>query len=172
MVLVHITNSECYLSKLYTSSACIQLVIETYKTLLRTTSQPTPVSTTNYIIPANVFTLLANLRSEYLSNVKCRELYLQQIEMNNKSTSMMTQLIAKTDIQLQFINFINTEFKDILTEDMLASAQTVDREQKLRDYLKSKPKSSIKKCDILEEFPDMLELKTMKLNEIITKYKL
>ena len=98
-------------------------------------------------------------------------MYQRQIEMNNESSKLMSQLILKSDIQLEFINFINNEFKDILTDESVKSQESEDKERKLRTYLMSKPVRSIKKNAILEEFPDIPDLKLMTLSAIIEKYR-
>jgi len=166
-----IGKNECYLSDNYVTKECLKLIIETYKTLITSTDENKKSEKNNFDVPANVFHLLAELRREYLNNKKARDVYLQQIEMNNKSTNMMTELVAKTNIQQEFINFINNEFKEILTDEMISATLEEDKEKKLREYLKTKPKSMIKKGVLLEEFPDIPDLKTMTLSAIIEKYK-
>ena len=82
----------------------------------------------------------------------------------------MHELLAKTNVQISFVNYINNEFGDLLeTQDAQENLRNID-EDKLCEYIKSTPRSKFTKKHILDTFPSITRLKTMKLADIITAY--
>ena len=120
--------------------------------------------TQNYEIPANVYTLMARLKAEYSSLNSNREYYLQQLEFNRKSSGMMNELLARVDVQLQFINFINNEFKELEPITIHIDSE----EERLREYLKENRKA--RKKELLTQFPTLTCIRNMRLSEIKERF--
>ena len=164
----NIQSDRCYLSSSYCTEENIKLIVEVYDRLLKPLPKAEKVE---YIIPENIKQLLMQLKSEYKTIDSQKDMYLQQIKFNNESNEMMHSLLSKVELQKHFINFINKEFLDVLDVEDVAEVVKEDEETRLREYLSSKSASSIRKKDILEEFPNMDKLKTMLLKDIIAEYR-
>ena len=165
---VGIEFDRCYLSEGYVSIECLKLVIGMYTAIFSKVEKPK--EKVNYEIPTSVYKLLSELRSQYVDLTSAQEIYKEQLEMNKKSSSFMMDLLAKTNIQIHFINFINNEFKDVLdNEEAQAELNNMD-EERLREYIKSTPRSKITKKYILETYPSISRLRKMKLQEILDEF--
>lgn len=159
-----ISNDVCYLSQNFLSDECLYMVIDMYRNIVRKLKPKTEKKTIAYQIPENVYTLIARLRSEYSSLNTSREYYMKQIEINRQSSGMMQELLCKTDIQLQFIDFINREFSDVID---VVNVQS-DDETRLREYLQTNKR--VLKKDLISMFPSMTILRNMKLDEIKSRF--
>lgn len=158
-----IDTSLCYLSKEFTSDSCIQLIVKSYLTV-HSSKVESPRQKIQYEIPRNVFTLLSELKFQYSLNNSNIEIYRKQIEINKQSTSSMYELIARTEVQRNLINFINKEFEEIDNPDTSQNKQIAD-EQKLKEYLRNKTRKSIKKSELKELFPFISSLTLVQIWE-------
>lgn len=184
-----INSSLAYISCEYCSDECISLIINAFRAIHETISSNSnnslnsnnsnnslnslnSVSIIKYEVPTSVYKLLGELKFQYSLLSSNVEIYQQQIKANETSSASMFSLIAKTNVQKELIIFIEKEFSDILETDSDASVNTAEvNEQKLRNYLKTIPKSKVKKGDLLKLFPFMTEIKGMTLSDILLKYK-
>ena len=158
----------CFLSENYVNTNCLSLVVSMYSRIFSRIEKPT--ERVNYEVPVAVYKLLSELRNQYTDLVNNKQMYEEQIQMNKKSTAFMHELLAKTNVQISFVNYINNEFGDLLeTQDAQENLRNID-EDKLCEYIKSTPRSKITKKHILDTFPSITRLKTMKLADIITAY--
>lgn len=165
---VGIEFDKCYLSEGYVSIECLKLVIGMYTAIFSKVEKPK--EKVNYEIPTSVYKLLSELRSQYVDLTLTQEIYKEQLEMNKKSSSFMMDLLAKTNLQIHFINFINNEFKDVIdNEETQAELNNMD-EERLRKYIRSTPRSKITKKYILENYPSISRLRKMKLQEILDEF--
>lgn len=162
-----INTDVCYISKDYVNKHCLKLIVNMYRNVFTKIKQTPDVERKEYIIPANVYKLLGQLKVEYMSIIESKSLITQQIEINKTSTSSMLLLLSKYNLQLEFINFINKEFLDIKNEVNVEQ----DDYAALCAYLKSTPKKQIKKSELLTKFPSITKLREMKLADIITNYR-
>lgn len=166
---LQIDFDKCYLSEDYVNEECLKLVISMYSTIFSRMERPS--NKVNYEIPSSVFRLLAEIRSQYNSLIASKDMYEEQLKMNKRSSAFMHDLLAKTEVQISFINYINDEFKDVLdSNDAHQELKNID-EDKLREYIRSTPRSKITKKHILETYPSITRLKMMKLGDILMEFK-
>lgn len=164
---------KCYLTKEYVNAECIKLIVNMYSNILSKTDK-SDIPKNKYIIPNEVYRLISELKSQYSILNANKEIYENQIKMNDKSTGFMHELLAKTKIQLSFIEFLNQEFEsDInLTNEVEKNNSKINKleEERLEKYIKSTNKKLIRKNKLLELFPNIDWIKTSTLNQIIDKY--
>lgn len=102
-------------------------------------------------------------------------MYEEQIKLNQKSSGMMNSLLAKINMKLEFIDTINKQFQsdlELMNEiELNNSKMNKLEEEKLEKYILETPKSKISKAYITKNFSHIGYTKTMKLSEIIDKFK-
>lgn len=164
---------KCYLTKEYVNAECIKLIVNMYSNILSKTDK-SDIPKNKYIIPNEVYRLISELKSQYSILNANKEIYENQIKMNDKSTGFMHELLAKTKIQLSFIEFLNQEFESdlSLTNEVEKNNSKINKleEERLENYIKSTNKKQIRKNKLLELFPNIDWIKTSTLNQIIDKY--
>ena len=159
-----IANDRCYLAQEYANDECLKLVIDMYRNIICKTRSYEPVETKKFEIPANVYTLISRLRAEYSTLNSNRDYYTQQLEFNRKSSGLMNELLARVDVQLHFIDFINKEFAELPTVDVPVN----EDEERLKEYLKTNRKPL--KRELLIQFPSLTCIRNMSMKEIKERY--
>ena len=159
-----IANDRCYLAQEYANDECLKLVIDMYRNIICKTRNYEPVETKKFEIPANVYTLISRLRAEYSTLNSNRDYYTQQLEFNRKSSGLMNELLARVDVQLHFIDFINKEFAELPTVDVPIN----EDEERLKEYLKTNRKPL--KRELLIQFPSLTCIRNMSMKEIKERY--
>ena len=166
---ISIDIDKCYLSTAYVNSECLKLVVSMYSRIL--TKIEKPVDKVAYEVPTSVYKLLAELKSQYNDVINNKYMFEEQIKMNKKSNEYMYDLLAKTNLQISFINYLNNEFKDINDDPVTVQQLRNVDEEKLITYIRNTPKSRITKKYLLDNFPSITKLRTMKLSDIILSYQ-
>jgi len=159
-----IANDRCYLAQEYANDECLKLVIDMYRNIICKTRSYELVETKKFEIPANVYTLISRLRAEYSTLNSNRDYYTQQLEFNRKSSGLMNELLARVDVQLHFIDFINKEFAELPTVDVPVN----EDEERLKEYLKTNRKPL--KRELLIQFPSLTCIRNMSMKEIKERY--
>ena len=169
-----IEPDKCYLTQEYVNNECFKIVIDMYSNILLKVSKSTEVKN-KYEIPEDVLKLISSLKTQYSSLNEEKQMYEEQIKINEKSSGMMNSLIAKIDMKLEFINTINKQFQsdlELMNEIELNHLKMEKlEEEKLEKYILETPKSKISKTYIINNFPHISYVKTMKLSTIIDKFK-
>ena len=167
-----ISRDKIYLTRNYFSENILDLIfrlIETYFGVLNNIND-TKTKNIKYEISPNVLELLVKLRSEYATLTREMEIYTNMKNNTEQNLNSIQELIGKLILKEQFIKFINNEFADILPElnDNLLSGE----ENKMKEYIQSHAKKSIKKKDLLSLFPTMrTKIASTKLEDLIMEYK-
>lgn len=169
-----IKPDKCYLTQEYVNNECFKLVIDMYSNILLKVSKSTEVKN-KYEIPEDVLKLISSLKTQYSSLNEEKQMYEEQIKLNQKSSGMMNSLLAKINMKLEFIDAINKQFQsdlELMNEIELNDAKMNKlEEEKLEKYIQETPKSKISKAYITKNFSHIGYTKTMKLSEIIDKFK-
>ena len=171
---ISISKDKIYLTKNYFSKSSLDIIfkmIETYFDVLNETNvHKSEAKRLKYEIPHNVLELLVKLRSEYAMLNKEMEIYLNMKSNTEKNLNSIQELIGKLVLKEQFIKFINSEFSDILP--ILNDDLTISEEEKMKEYIKTHKKNTIKKKELLSLFPTMqTKIASMKLSDLIDEYK-
>lgn len=169
-----IEPDKCYLTQEYVNNECFKIVIDMYSNILLKVSKSTEVKN-KYEIPEDVLKLISSLKTQYSSLNEEKQMYEEQIKLNQKSSGMMNELIAKINMKLEFIDTINKQFQsdlELMNEiELNNSKMNKLEEEKLEKYIQETPKSKISKAYITKNFSHIGYTKTMKLSEIIDKFK-
>ena len=158
----------CYLATHYVCTDVLELVISMYTRILTRIERHD--DRIQYDVPVQVYRLLSELRGQYSTLVSNRDAYEEQIRMNTKSSELMQNLLAKTNVQLDFVTYINTEFGDILGQSDVVNAIAANDETRLRAYIQSKGKSKVTKKELLQQFPGITKLRDMTIATIRSQY--
>lgn len=138
-----------YLSQHYVTPECIELAIDMFSKIVGDRMEGGSGQAVQYEIPKNVYTLVGQLQLQYHSLQRDKEDCELQIDQNGKSTQRMIAMLARIQLKLEFISFLNKEFKDV-TERQEVSMIEIE-ETKLRNYLAMH--SNPRKKDLIEMFP-------------------
>ena len=167
-----ISRDKIYITRNYFSENMLNLIFQFVETYISIYNEIPESNTTHvkYELSSNVLELLVKLRSEYASLTKEMELYTQMKINTEQNLNSIYELMSKVTLKEQFIRFINNEFSDVLPE--IKEDISSNEEYKLREYIQSHKKKSIKKRDLLKLFPTMMtKLSSMTLNDILAEYK-
>ena len=189
---MNISKNKVYLTKEFINHQCLNLIFE-YITLMRQVEiEYTKLqngekssglelnggelyvhSSKTYVIPPNVYSLIANLKSlDSALNVEIESLTAIK-HMNENSIIKLENVLSKKIVMQHILKEIFHEFSKEL--DVFGSKEEVLEDiyhDKLRKWLREKSLNKIKKGDILKEFPVLAtELSKMKMEEIIKKYR-
>ena len=167
-----ISRDKIYITRNYFSENMLNLIFQFVETYISIYNEIPESNTTHvkYELSSNVLELLVKLRSEYALLTKEMELYTQMKINTEQNLNSIYELMSKVTLKEQFIRFINNEFSDVLPE--IKEDISSNEEYKLREYIQSHQKKSIKKRDLLKLFPTMMtKLSSMTLNDILAEYK-
>ena len=167
-----ISRDKIYITRNYFSENMLNLIFQFVETYISIYNEIPESNTTHvkYELSSNVLELLVKLRSEYASLTKEMELYTQMKINTEQNLNSIYELMSKFTLKEQFIRFINNEFSDVLPE--IKEDISSNEEYKLREYMQSHKKKSIKKRDLIKLFPTMMtKLSSMTLNDILAEYK-
>lgn len=167
-----ISRDKIYITRNYFSENMLNLIFQFVETYISIYNEIPESNTTHvkYELSSNVLELLVKLRSEYASLTKEMELYTQMKINTEQNLNSIYELMSKVTLKEQFIRFINNEFSDVLPE--IKEDISSNEEDKLREYMQSHKKKSIKKRDLIKLFPTMMtKLSSMTLNDILAEYK-
>lgn len=169
-----IEPDKCYLTQEYVNNECFKIVIDMYSNILLKVSKSTEIKN-KYEIPEDVLKLISSLKTQYSSLNEEKQMYEEQIKLNQKSSGMMNSLLSKINMKLEFIDTINKQFQsdlELMNEiELNNSKMNKLEEEKLEKYILETPKSKISKAYITKNFSHIGYTKTMKLSEIIDKFK-
>ena len=167
-----ISRDKIYITRNYFSENMLNLIFQFVETYISIYNEIPESNTTHvkYELSSNVLELLVKLRSEYASLTKEMELYTQMKINTEQNLNSIYELMSKVTLKEQFIRFINNEFSDVLPE--IKEDISSNEEYKLREYIQSHKKKSIKKRDLIKLFPSMMtKISSMTLNDILAEYK-
>ena len=167
-----ISRDKIYITRNYFSENMLNLIFQFVETYISIYNEIPESNTTHvkYELSSNVLELLVKLRSEYASLTKEMELYTQMKINTEQNLNSIYELMSKATLKEQFIRFINNEFSDVLPE--IKEDISSNEEYKLREYIQSHKKKSIKKRDLIKLFPTMMtKISSMTLNDILAEYK-
>ena len=167
-----ISRDKIYITRNYFSENMLNLIFQFVETYISIYNEIPESNTTHvkYELSSNVLELLVKLRSEYASLTKEMELYTQMKINTEQNLNSIYELMSKVTLKEQFIKFINNEFSDVLPE--IKEDISSNEEDKLREYIQSHGKWTIKKRDLIKLFPSMMtKLSSMTLNDILAEYK-
>lgn len=167
-----ISRDKIYITRNYFSENMLNLIFQFVETYISIYNEIPESNTTHvkYELSSNVLELLVKLRSEYASLTKEMELYTQMKINTEQNLNSIYELMSKVRLKEQFIKFINNEFSDVLPE--IKEDISSNEEDKLREYIQSHGKWTIKKRDLIKLFPTMMtKLSSMTLNDILAEYK-
>ena len=170
---ISINKSTIYLTKKYFTIESLSILfkmIETYFIHIDAKNKTEKTyDKVSYIIPENVLALLVRLQVEYTSLNNEKNILVAMKEHTEQNANHIQNLLGNILLKQEFISFINNEFKDILPD--VEDSITMSEETRLREYLRKKPKSKIKKNDLLNMFPTMkTKLSSMHLSTILKEY--
>lgn len=138
-----------YLSQHYVTPECIELAIDMFSKIVGDRIEGGSGQAVQYEIPKNVYTLVGQLQLQYHSLQRDKEDCELQIDQNGKSTQRMIAMLARIQLKLEFISFLNKEFKDVTGRQEVSMIEI--EETKLRNYLAMH--SNPRKKDLIEMFP-------------------
>lgn len=138
-----------YLSQHYVTPECIELAIDMFSKIVGDRIEGGSGQAVQYEIPKNVYTLVGQLQLQYHSLQRDKEDCELQIDQNGKSTQRMIAMLARIQLKLEFISFLNKEFKDVTGHQEVSMIEI--EETKLRNYLAMH--SNPRKKDLIEMFP-------------------
>lgn len=138
-----------YLSQHYVTPECIELAIDMFSKIVGDRIEGGSAQAVQYEIPKNVYTLVGQLQLQYHSLQRDKEDCELQIDQNGKSTQRMIAMLARIQLKLEFISFLNKEFKDVTGHQEVSMIEI--EETKLRNYLAMH--SNPRKKDLIEMFP-------------------
>lgn len=138
-----------YLSQHYVTPECIELVIDMFSKIVGDRMEGGSGQAVQYEIPKNVYTLVGQLQLQYHSLQRDKEDCELQIDQNGKSTQRMIAMLARIQLKLEFISFLNKEFKDVTGHQEVSMIEI--EETKLRNYLAMH--SNPRKKDLIAMFP-------------------
>lgn len=138
-----------YLSQHYVTPECIELAIDMFSKIVGDRMEGGSGQAVQYEIPKNVYTLVGQLQLQYHSLQRDKEDCELQIDQNGKSTQRMIAMLARIQLKLEFISFLNKEFKDVTGRQEVSMIEI--EETKLRNYLAMH--SNPRKKDLIEMFP-------------------
>lgn len=138
-----------YLSQHYVTPECIELAIDMFSKIVGDRMEGGSGQAVQYEIPKNVYTLVGQLQLQYHSLQRDKEDCELQIDQNGKSTQRMIAMLARIQLKLEFITFLNKEFKDVTGRQEVSMIEI--EETKLRNYLAMH--SNPRKKDLIEMFP-------------------
>lgn len=138
-----------YLSQHYVTPECIELAIDMFSKIVGDRMEGGSGQAVQYEIPKNVYTLVGQLQLQYHSLQRDKEDCELQIDQNGKSTQRMIAMLARIQLKLEFISFLNKEFKDVTGCQEVSMIEI--EETKLRNYLAMH--SNPRKKDLIEMFP-------------------
>ena len=166
-----IDKNKIYLSNKYFSEQILDLIFtmtNTYNNINNNVNKDN--MKVDYVIPNSVYSLIANLRKEYNEIEQEREIYNKMKENNSENIKQIEILINKLFIKQQFIEFIDSEFKDI--QKPINDSNKINEEISIIKYIKETKRKNISKTYLLNNFPTLkTELAGMSLDQIINKYK-
>ena len=152
-----------YLSQNYVTPECIELAIDMFSKIVGDKIEGGSGQAVPYEIPKNVYTLVGQLQLQYHSLQRDKEDCELQIDQNGKSTQRMISMLARIQLKLEFISFLNKEFKDVTGCQEVSMLEI--EETKLRNYLAMY--SNPRKKDLIEMFPMLAtRLQAMTLSNI------
>ena len=138
-------------------------MIETYLNTIETVAENK--QNINYVIPPNVYSLIAALRSQYKDINKEYEMINNMRNHNEEDRKYIDNLLISLDTKKEFVKFLTNEFNDILPsmeidlsnkeeERLKSNSKTsVSLEDRLIKYMKSHDMKKIQKKDLIKEFP-------------------
>lgn len=138
-----------YLSQHYVTPECVELAIDMFSKIVGDRMEGGSGQAVQYEIPKNVYTLVGQLQLQYHSLQRDKEDCELQIDQNGKSTQRMIAMLARIQLKLEFISFLNKEFKDVTGQQEVSMIEI--EETKLRNYLAMH--SNPRKKDLIEMFP-------------------
>ena len=138
-----------YLSQHYVTPECIELAIDMFSKIVGNKIEGGSSQAVQYEIPKNVYTLVGQLQLQYHSLQRDKEDCELQIDQNGKSTQRMIAMLARIQLKLEFITFLNKEFKDVTGRQEVSMIEI--EETKLRNYLAMH--SNPRKKDLIDMFP-------------------
>ena len=123
-----------------------------------------------YELPPNVIALIIKLREEY--NSINRDIELCQNMKHNSEQNLLhiQELISKSITKMEIVKFLSNEFAFASSD---VSSYVVEHDEaKLIEYIKSTPKTNIRRSYLLKTFPTLRQMiSSMKLSDLISKYK-
>ena len=166
-----ITSNKIYITQKYITDECFNLIFD-YAPLIESTksiSAGVDKEKTEFIIPQNVYNLIANLHLIH-SHTEMEISKMEEMRKTHHSLIVaLDEMMTKKLVSQKIISEIFKEFPSgIMSNDTLED----NYHNKLREYLKSRTIKQIKKVEILTAFPMLkTELSKMKLDELIEKYR-
>ena len=123
-----------------------------------------------YELPPNVIALIIKLREEY--NSINRDIELCQNMKHNSEQNLLhiQELISKSITKMEIVKFLSNEFAFASSD---VSSYVIEHDEaKLIKYIKSTPKTNIRRSYLLKTFPTLRQMiSSMKLSDLISKYK-
>lgn len=168
-----IDKNKVYLTENFINSECLRIVVDSYTTLLKGNAE-TKVEKTEFVIPENIYVLLARISSEYKDLEEQEAMLLEQLKMNEKSSAMATTMLHKTSLKKEFINFIRNEFSNIgcINEIDKRKIEEEMEVSKMKKWINETAKSKITKKGLIEEFPKLKRMiSSATLTELLQRFK-
>lgn len=147
-----ITKDKIYLTQKYISLQVFDIVfkmIETYLNTIETVAENK--QNINYVIPPNVYSLIAALRSQYKDINKEYEMINNMRNHNEEDRKYIDNLLISLDTKKEFVKFLTNEFNDVLPSMEIDLSNK--EEERLIKYMKSHDMKKIQKKDLIKEFP-------------------
>ena len=168
--LLSITKDKIYLTQKYISSQVFDIVfkmIETYLNTIETVAENK--QNINYVIPPNVYLLIAALRSQYKDINKEYEMINNMRNHNEEDKKYIDNLLVGLDAKKEFIKFLTNEFNDVLSSMEIDLSNR--EEERLMNYIKTHDMKKIQKKELIKEFPTFAtEIGSLGKNGFINKY--
>lgn len=165
-----ITKNKIYLTQKYISVQVFDIVfkmIETYLNTLENIAENK--QNINYIIPPNVYSLIASLRTQYKDINKEYDMITSMRNHNEEDRKYIDNLLINIDTKKEFIKFLSTEFNEILPSIEVDLSNK--EEERLIKYIQNHDMKKIQKKDIIKEFPTFAtEIGNLGKNGFINKY--
>ena len=123
-----------------------------------------------YELPPNVIALIIKLREEYNSINRDIELYQNMKHNSEQNLLHIQELISKSITKMEIVKFLSNEFAFASSD---VSSYVIEHDEaKLIEYIKSTPKTNIRRSYLLKTFPTLRQMiSSMKLSDLISKYK-
>lgn len=167
-----INDNLIYLSKDYITSNVLEIIFEMvplYRNIIQSRPKIEPIE--EFTIPANIITIIVQLRAQYENVKREREIYDALKTNSEENLNYIQELINTIIVKEQFIKALNSSFAKYI--DGVSTNVTDQEEQNLIEYINNTPRNKIKKSDILNKFPLFkTKLGGMKLKDIIEMYKI
>ena len=163
-----------FLTREFINENTMRLLIDTIRLHVHNMTQPNNIpqqtQKVEYIIPQMVTNLLFNLKRQIVQCRNDRDIYDNIKNNANQIITNLYELYNSLNIREDIIQMINSELKDVNS----SVDDTIKNKEKdaFREYIRTHPKTKIKKADLLKQFPGMqTEIGSMKLDDLIAKYK-